>query len=126
MKRFLVVLIACAVWGGASEAEQSCTNVRINAKGSSGAAITVDATAGGVTVADANTSRCALTLVNETANAMRCAPDTGPYPLTVTATVGAYMPPTAYPVFGQAAQQRWKCIRTGGSSAIITVIEELP
>ena len=40
--------------------ERACNSVRINAKGTAGAAITVDATVGGVVVAEANTSRCAI------------------------------------------------------------------
>lgn len=121
-----VLILLCLVAGASAQQGRVCQNTRINHKGSSGAAITVDATAGGVLIAEANTSRCALTIVNETANPMRCAPSTGSYALTVTSSVGGYIPPTAFPVFGIAAQEAWKCIRTGGSSATITVFEELP
>lgn len=114
--------------GQQAQAFPGCTAQRINHKGTAGAAITVDATAGGIVVAEANTSRCHLWIVNETANAMRCAPSTGKYPLVVSATVGFLMPANTapFPVPGENAQDEWKCIRTGGSSATINVLENMP
>lgn len=137
MRPFLAMrlIIACTLFGSMllglpirvwAQTNPACFSIQINAKGSSGAAITVDATAGGVVIADGNTSRCALTIINETSNPMRCAPSTGKYALTVSSTVGAYIPPGAYPVFGRAAQEQWKCVRTGGTSASVTVLEDLP
>lgn len=125
---FCMVMVSLAWWLSPSSlaAQDGCYNVRINHKGTAGASITVDATAGGVVVADRNTSRCGLTFINETANAMRCAPATGEYALVVTATVGAYIPPGTYPVFGRAAREQWKCIRTGASSASVSILEDMP
>lgn len=113
-------------WANPALAQDTCYNVRINHKGSNGAAITVDSTTGGVVIVDANTSRCTLTIINETANPMRCAPSTGPYALTVSTTVGAYIPPGTYPVFGKSSREQWKCIRTTGTSATVSILEDLP
>lgn len=126
-----LVLFCCAVALLATSVQANpiqCPSHRINHKGSSGAAVTVDATAGGIVVAEANTSRCHLWIINETANAMRCAPSTGKYALTVSATVGLLWPANTapFPVPGLQAQDEWKCIRTGGSSATVGVVEALP
>lgn len=123
---FALLVLLVLIASHAQAQNPACYSMQINAKGSSGAAITVDGTTGGIVIADANSSRCALTIINETANPMRCAPSTGKYALTVSVSVGAYMPATYYPVFGRAAQEQWKCARTTGTSATITVIEDLP
>lgn len=109
-----------------ASAQDTCGDIRVNQKGTSGASITVDATVGGVVVAEANTSRCKLTLINETANPLRCAPSGGKYPVTVTTTAGLYLPTGVYVVFGRAAKGEWKCIRSTGTSTTLSVAEELP
>lgn len=125
----ILIALACLAWATAASAQQpACVGSRINAKGTAGAGITVDATAGGIVVADANTARCHLWIINETANPMRCAPSTGKYALTVSSTVGFLWPANTgpFPVPGAYAQDEWKCIRTGGSSATVSVMEALP
>lgn len=121
----LIMMITCISSGADTPL---CTATRVNAKGSSGVAVTVDATAGGVVVADANESRCHLWIVNETANPMRCAPSSGKYPLTVSSTAGFLWPASTapFPVPGAFAKDEWKCIRTGGSSATVGTLESLP
>jgi hypothetical protein len=96
--------------------------------GTSGAKITIDATAGGILVATANTARCGLWIKSETANPMRCAPATGPYALVVSATVGFFWPLAAEnpPILGWAAGEAWKCFRTTGTSNDVSVMELLP
>jgi hypothetical protein len=126
MHRWLWSLWLLLVLAGAAWAETPCTQVRINNKSSSGGSITVDATAGGITIVEKNTSRCGFVIVNETTNGMRCAPSTGAYAMTVTSTVGATMPTSVYPAFGRSAQEEWRCIRTGGSSPTVTIIEDMP
>ncbi len=103
-----------------------CNQVRINNKGSSGASITVDATATGVVVAEANGSRCSLAIRNESANPMRCAPSTGPTALTVTSTVGFLLDNTVALTAEWDGVQEWRCIRTTGSSTTVSVAEGLP
>lgn len=124
---FLLAIIITLITSVTAFADQPwCVSHRINAKGSSGAAITVSSTP--VVVADANTSRCHLWVTNETANAMRCAPSTGKYALTVSATVGFLWPANTapFPVPGNYAQDEWKCIRTGGTDATVNVLENIP
>lgn len=101
-----------------------CFTSRINDQGVGGAAITIGTTA--TAVVAATKDRCGFTLINETANPYRCGPTSGTTALTVTTTVGAYIPASVYPVFGQAGAQAWSCIRTGASSAILSVIEDMP
>lgn len=120
------VLLALPILAGAESSERACASIRVNAKGVAGASVVVDGTVGGVVVADANTSRCMLWLDNDTANAMRCAPSSGPYALVVSTTVGFLWPATTVPILGWAAQNEWKCIRTTGTSTAVSVMEGLP
>lgn len=113
--------------GGVAHAQSDgarCNNVRINAKGTAGAAVSVTNTAGGILVVDENTSRCRLTFINETANPYRCAQSTGhpDYLLVPSATVGMWMP--AVFTFPQSGQQAWRCFAS--TTATISVVEELP
>lgn len=129
MRRLPLALCLVLLWSAlAAASEPVCVSRRVNHKGSSGAGITVDNTAGGVVVAEANSSRCHLWIVNETANAMRCAPSTGKYAMTVSSTEGFLWPANTgpFPIPGAYAQDEWKCIRTGGSSATASVLETLP
>ncbi len=102
-----------------------CHDIRVNAKGTNGAAIAVSTAV--VPVVDANASRCRLTIVNETANAARCAETTGKYLLTPSATVGLFVAGNStLALHSQAAQQAWSCIRQGGTDTAVSVAEDLP
>lgn len=128
MRTFLLAILGVVIISVSAYADVPvCSSHRVNHKGA-GAAITVDATTGGVVVADANESRCHLWIVNETANAMRCGPSTGKYAITVSATVGFLMPASTapFPIPGSSAKDEWKCIRTGGVSATVDILESLP
>jgi hypothetical protein len=125
----LVLVLACMLWsaqGVQAQSERACSNVRVNGKGAAGASITVDATVGGVVVAESNESRCAITFINETVNPLRCAPSTGKYPVVPTTTAGILIPASWYLTIGWAADAEWKCIRSTGTSTTLTVVEELP
>jgi hypothetical protein len=110
----------------AQSPERACAQSRVNVKGTNGAVVTVDATAGGIIVADSNPSRCFLWINNDTVNPMRCAPSTGPYALVVSATVGFLWPVSPAPILGWAAAEQWKCFRTTGVSATVSTMEGLP
>jgi hypothetical protein len=117
-----ILLIMLPGWLLAQEG--GCKDIRINAKGTSGAPITVSTVA--VPIAEANTARCRLYLINESANSVRCAETTGKYPLTPTTTVGFFLAGnTTLMLPSFAAQQAWSCIRVT-ADGIINVLEELP
>jgi len=102
-----------------------CHDTRINAKGTAGAALAVSTAV--VPVVDANTSRCALSITNETANAVRCSTSSGKYPLTPSTTVGYLVVPNGtLTIASQAGQQAWSCIRQGGTDSTVSVLEQLP
>lgn len=105
-----------------SPATASCKTVAVNSQGASNADITVDATAGGVAVLAASTTRCSAVIANVSANDMRCAPTT----VTVTSTAGFLVQAGAKLSLGLEGQQAFKCIRTGGSSATASVMESTP
>ena len=81
--------------------------------------VTVDATAGGVTVLAANRKRCQGLIKNTGAATMNCAPASQ----TVSATVG--WPIAAGETFGLRSEGRaeWKCIRTTGTSTTAATAE---
>lgn len=122
----LVLIAAAAVagcWPDPVQAGPLCTITKVNLQGASSADITVDATAGGVTVLAADSNRCEALIQNSGAAAMRCAPTT----ITVTSTVGFYVPAAGTLALGVEGQQAWKCIRTTGSSTTASVAEaDLP
>lgn len=129
----LVVVLGGVLWLGmgglpVTEAQAptpACHDIRINAKGTNGAAITVSTAV--VPVVDANTSRCRLTITNATANPVNCAETTGKYQLTPSTTVGLTIPGnTILTIPTQAGQQAWSCIRQGGTDSSVTVAEDLP
>lgn len=105
-----------------SPTDAACKKVTVNDQGSGNADITVDATAGGVSVMAANSQRCGALLTNSSANDMRCGPTT----ITVTSTVGYYVKGNTTLELGLEGQQAWRCIRTGGSSATASVAEATP
>ena len=100
--------------------EAACKTLTINAQGVAGAAITVDATAGGITVMAASTTRCGGFVRLESGGDMRCA--TGA--LAPTTTVGFLVAIGEKVSFGPEGQQIMKCIRTGATSAVVSVVEE--
>lgn len=125
----LILMLLISVGSALAQSpERACSETRINAQGSSGAAITVDATAGGIVVALQNASRCFLLIKSDSVNPMRCAPSTGPYKLVVSATVGFLWPLAAEPslIMGWAATEEWRCFRTTGTSNTVSVMEGLP
>lgn len=129
--RISLLLVVVLVWLAnlpSSEAQNGappCHDFRINAKGTSGAAIAVSTAV--VPVVDANTSRCRLTITNATANPVNCAETTGKYALVPSATVGLTIPGNTILVIPtQAGQQAWSCIQQGGTASSVTVGEDLP
>lgn len=96
-----------------------CKTVTTNAQGAAGADITVDSTAGGVSVMAASTTRCGALIKNAGTAAMRCAATT----LTVSSTVGELIDAGETLVLGLEGQQAWKCIRTTGTSTSASVSE---
>lgn len=94
-------------------------SVVINEKGTTNQDITVDSTAGGVTVVDAKTVRCGGTIRNTGAAAMRC----GPASMTVTTTAGTLLNAGDAASYGSEFVEAWKCIRTTGSSTTANVQE---
>ena len=125
----LAVIVALLVASVATSAERmilsptdaACKTIVINAKGTGNATITVDATAGGITVLDALATRCGALIQNEAGSGdMRC-------------TTGALAPTTTVGILVQAgqslsldleAQQVMKCIRTGATSATVSTVEK--
>lgn len=128
MRRLISLVLAAAlgvaaVPSGPRPADAAiCKTVAVNAKGTGNASITVDATAGGVTVMDASTQRCGATITNSGTADMRCAPST----VTVTSTVGFLIAAGKALNLGSEAQQAWKCIRTTASSTTADVGEANP
>lgn len=129
MRRLISLILAAALAAAAvivpapmPTAAAVCKTVTVNDKGTGNAAITIDATAGGVTVLDAKTVRCGAVIYNSSTNDMRCAPST----VTVTSTVGFLVAAGDALVLGAEAQQAWRCIRTGGSNATADVAEATP
>lgn len=123
MRCFLAFVLALGLAAGAlvlpPPADAQCKTVTINEKGTGNASITVDSTAGGVTVLDAKTLRCGATIYNSGTANMRCAPTT----VTVTSTVGHLIPNGVALVLGAEGQQAWKCIRTTGTSTTAEIAE---
>jgi hypothetical protein len=110
------LLVPSLSWGIAP-----CRKVKTNLKGSpAGTTITISSSA--VIVADANTSRCALTIHNTSANAVLCrsAGDGTP-----TATVGKTIAGGASVSLGTEGQEQWQCIRAS-SDATVDVMEGYP
>lgn len=103
----------------------ACQTVRINSSGTAGADITVDGTAGGVTVMPRLQARCGAIIFNSGSAPMRCAPSTGPWALTVSGTVGTLINNGSALVLGNEGQDLWKCIRTAGSTTA-NVTEAVP
>lgn len=112
----------------AQSPERACSQIKVNAQGTAGASITVDATATGILVAAKNEARCGLLIKSDSVNPMRCGPSTGPYAIVVSATVGFLWPLAAEDALwlGWGAQEAWRCFRTTGTSNAVSVIELLP
>jgi hypothetical protein len=125
-RRWVSLLVLLTLWpAGLWAQEGGCKDIRINAKGTSGAAISVDTAV--VPIADKNSSRCRLIIVNETANPARCAETTGQFPLTPSATVGLFIPASTIVTLPSAASpQAWACIKQGATLTTLSVAEELP
>lgn len=121
LEKLTIVGGALQTNGAGSPAASACKTVNVTPV-NSGTDVTVDATAGGVTVMNASTTRCGAVITNTSANAMRCAPTT----LTVTATLGYLIGANGSLNLGAEGQQSWKCIRTGASSAAAATAEAAP
>lgn len=103
-------------------ASASCKTTVVNAQGVANAGIAVDATAGGVTVLAASATRCDALITNQGSGDMLCGPST----ITVTTTVGFYVPAGGMLALGDAGQQAWKCIRQAAVSTTAYVAEAKP
>jgi hypothetical protein len=91
----------------------------------SGADITIDNTAGGIPVTTSNANRCALTIVNTGGANIRCCghADCAAGP---DSTHGAPIDTAGSFSMGAEGQDAWSCIRTGGSSSSVAIMESLP
>lgn len=121
----ILVLYGSVVWAQNVYPDPSsdpCRNVGINLQGASNADITADNTAGGVLVMAANVQRCGALITNSSANDMRCA-RTG---VTASSTVGYFVRANTTLELGPEGKDAWRCIRTGGSSATVSVLEKIP
>ena len=98
----------------------ACKTVTVNAQGTGSADVTVDATATGVSVMAALATRCGALILNSGAADMRCAPST----VTVTSTVGFFVPAGQALRLSEEGQQAWRCIRTTGTSTSASIAEE--
>lgn len=117
MKTILAVLLVLVA--SVAQAQPLCDETLVNNKGSANADITVDATAGGVRVMDASTTRCCAIVQNSGEADMRCAPTS----ITVSATKGVLVPSGQSLVLGIEGREAWNCIRTGDSSTAANVAE---
>lgn len=116
----VLILILASALGPSLPADAAvCRTVAVNDQGTANAAITVDATAGGVAVLAANSMRCGAVIKNSGTAAMRCAPAT----VTVTSTVGFVVAASEALILSAEATQAWRCIRTTGSSTTADVAE---
>lgn len=102
----------------------ACSKTRVNQSGTAGADITVDGTAGGVTVMPVLDSRCGAIIKNNGTGtqAMRCGPST----MTVTSSVGFLLNAGDSLTLGNEGQQLWKCIKSTGDNTAANVIEAIP
>lgn len=100
-----------------------CKTTTVNAQGVANAGVVVDATAGGVTVLAASTTRCGALLYNlQGGGDALCAPTA----ITVTTTVGFYLAAGQSLAMQHEAQGAWKCIRQAGTNATLYVAESTP
>lgn len=101
----------------------ACKTITVNASGTANAGITVDATAGGITIYALSTTRCGVLIYNlQGGGDILCAP-TG---VTPTTTVGTYIAAGQSLSLGAEAQQAMKCIRQAAVSATVYVTEATP
>ena len=107
-----------------SPADAPCKKYTINPSGTGNAGVTVDSTAGGVTVLPASTTRCDAVIYNlQGGGDILCAPTT----LTVTTTVGFYIAAgQSLGDLGLAAQEQWKCVRQGATNGTVYVATAIP
>lgn len=98
----------------------NCRKVKVNTL-NTGQCLTISTTA--VTVMTENTSRCSAIIFNNSANGMMCRDVSDGAP---TATVGMPVPTNGGLTFGQEAQGRWQCIRSGATDAQACIAEGLP
>lgn len=99
-----------------------CKTIAVNSQGVANADITVDATAGGVSVLAASATRCGAVVVNVGTADMRC----GPTSMTVSATAGFLIQAGGKLALDLEGQQAMKCIRTTGTSTTASVAEATP
>lgn len=101
-------------------AQVACQRVVINEKGTSNANITINNTAGGILIADANSNRCSLVIHNNGANVMTC----GPATITVSATAGFIVGVGGVLSFDSEGKEAWRCFSDTGTTA--QVVESKP
>ena len=107
-----------------SPADAACKKITVNPSGVGSAGVTVDATAGGVIIMAASTTRC-----NAAFYALQGGGDVlcGPSTITVTSTVGFYIAAGQnLGDLGLAAQEQWKCIRQGATNGTVYVATQTP
>lgn len=115
----LFLLVVCGV--ARAQYPQVCNGTITNAKGTAGGDVTCDATAGGITLLSPNQSRCAVTILNTSANGVRLCDSSVP---TCDATHGFTIAGNASLTIGpESSRETYKCIRTGASSGTLNTFE---
>lgn len=116
--------------GGATEATLAalgtpgaapCKTLKANLQGSALADITVDATSGGVTVLGSSITRCGAVIKLVSGGQIKCLSSGQGNPST---TAGFTLDVGDVLGVDTEAQEAYKCIRTGGTSGIVTVVEK--
>lgn len=99
---------------------KECTKTKANPT-NAGQCRTISTTA--VIVAERNTSRCALMIVNTSVNPMMCRDSTDGVP---TAAAGQPIPAGQSLALDWEGRQQWQCIRSAAADAQACVLEGLP
>lgn len=125
MRRWINLLIGMTSLLGLalSVQAQTCTVEKANLKGTVGADVAVSSSA--VTVADANSRRCALYIHNSGADQMVCGDATGNGADPTATTYGILFEAGAEKTIEDSAKGEWKCIRVTGDTTA-QVSESLP
>lgn len=80
-----------------------------------GSPISVDSTSGGTLVANGNSGRASMTILNSGSNTMNCAPST----LVVDSVTGFPIVSGAALSLGPEGKQEWKCFSGSSTTAIV-------
>ena len=119
MQHFLALALLL-LWAGLAAAQtQQCVKTKANPT-NAGQCRTVSTMA--ITVAERNTSRCNLMIVNTSVNPMMCRDVTDGPP---TAAAGLPIPGGQFLTLEWEGRQQWQCIRSAAADAQACVLEGL-